>query len=911
MLFKNVEVMRKILAVTPLLFMGIAPLIAQNTGRVSGKVQDVSCAVLPGARVTLMREGSAVEDTTSKGDGSFTFVGLPFASYDLHVEANGFAAYSFAGITVNDVVGRQLTVTLRVATEEQLTVTTQTAGVSLDSDQNVDSTVLKGSDLNALSDDPDTLRTQLQALAGPAAGTNGGQIYIDGYTGGQLPPKSSILEVHVNQNPFSAEYDRIGYGRIDIVTRPGAAKFGGHLVGSYLNSALNTANPLASVQPGYQYYSFSADVTGPIAKKFSYFAAGQYWQRQNQNFLRAIDPSDLSANPRTLNQALLAPYSTANSFVRIDGQVGKHILQAQWTFLRTRRTGAGTGGLSLQEQGYSLSDTTNMLQLRDTFILSPRMLNEVSARWTRERTDQLPNSTRPSVTVQGAFLSGGNTIGRLINHQDDLEVHEYLTLTRGAHVLRAGGLARSYRIADYSNAGSNGSYLFQSLSDFRAALPYQYNATVVRNPLARLLQFDGALFVQDEWRARPNLNVSAGLRLEGQNRVHDHLNWAPRLALAWSPGSGKGTPKTVLKAAGGIFYNRFPAAQQLLTIHNNGSFQQSYVLNQPAVFDPDAPLPAALLTASPTSKPYVYTLDPGFRIARDVQMSFGIDRSFGKVELLNVSYLYTRGIHQYYANNVNAPYFDPVTYSISNSAPAVYDYQLQSGGDYRQHQFLVTSNTSYRKLTLHAVYTFNHAMTDVQGLNYFPSVAHNPSLDYGRATFTAPHQLQAFATYALPWKMSVSALAFAEAGRPYNITIGNDLTGNNQSNARPTFGTCGAANVASTKFGCLDTVPTGKGERIVPYGLGTGPANETVYLTLNRTFRFGPKASPALQPAAPRYALTVLAGATNIFNAANLGAPNGVLLSPLFGQQSNPPTGTFALSSPGNRTVYFTSYFTF
>ena len=903
--------MRNILVTTLLVFAGVAPLSGQEAGRISGKVQDVNGAVLPGARLTLMRGGSVVGDTTSTGDGSFTFAGLSFATYDMHVEASGFAAYSLANVAVTADGVKQFVVTLRAGTEEQLTVTTQTNGVSLSSDENSDATVLKASDLNALSDDPDTLRTQLQALAGPSAGSNGGQVYIDGYTGGQLPPKSSILEVHVNQNPFSAEYDRIGYGRIDIVTKPGSAKFGGHLVGSYLNSALNTANPLASVQPSYQYYSFSADVTGPISKKFSYFAAGQYWQRQNQNFLRAIDPSDASANPRTLNQALLAPYSTANSFGRIDGQVGKHILQTQWTFLRTRKTGAGTGALSLQEQGYSLSDTTNMLQLRDTVIVSPRMLNEVSARWTRERSDQLPDSTRPAVTVQGAFINGGNMMGRLTNHQDNLEVHDYLTLTRGTHVLRAGGLARTYRIADYSNAGTNGNYLFQSVSDYRAARPYQYNATVVNNPLARLFQFDGALFVQDEWRATPNLNVSAGFRLEGQNRVHDHLNWAPRLALAWSPVKGKGTPKTVLKAAGGIFYNRFSATQQLLTIHNNGIFQQSYVVSQPTVFDPNTPLPASFLAASPTSRPFIYTLDPGFRISRDVQTSLGIDHSFGKVELLNVSYLYTRGVHQYYANNVNAPSFDPLTYKLTSAPPAAYNYQLQSGGDYRQHQVIVTSNTGYRKLKLHAVYTFNHAMADAQGLNYFPSVADRPFLDYGRATFTAPHQLQAFATYALPWKLSVSALAFAEAGRPYNITIGNDLTGNNQSNARPTFGTCGAANVVNTRFGCLDTAPMGKGERIVPFGLGTGPANETVYLTLNRTFSFGPKIGQASQPTKPRYALTVLAGATNIFNAANLGAPNGVLLSPLFGQQSNPPTGTFALSSPGNRTVYFTSYFTF
>ena len=69
-----------------------------------------------------------------------------------------------------------------------------------------------------------------QALAGPAAGPNGGQIYIDGFTGGQIPPKSSIREIRVNQNPFSAEFDRIGYGRIEILTKPGSDKFSGHIL---------------------------------------------------------------------------------------------------------------------------------------------------------------------------------------------------------------------------------------------------------------------------------------------------------------------------------------------------------------------------------------------------------------------------------------------------------------------------------------------------------------------------------------------------------------------------------------------------------------------------------------------------------------------------------------------------------
>ena len=118
-------------------------------------------------------------------------------------------------------------------------------------DENGGAIVLNGSDLDALSDDPDQLQNELQALAGPAAGPNGGQIYIDGFEGGQLPPKSSIREIRINQNPFSAEFNRIGYGRIEILTKPGSDKFSGHLGVFGSTSALNTANPLVQTQPSY------------------------------------------------------------------------------------------------------------------------------------------------------------------------------------------------------------------------------------------------------------------------------------------------------------------------------------------------------------------------------------------------------------------------------------------------------------------------------------------------------------------------------------------------------------------------------------------------------------------------------------------------------------------------------------
>ena len=190
---------------------------------------DPSGAVVPGASV-ILTQGAAVLSVQSGNDGVYLFKAVPPGSYTMTVQVSGFATFTKEGVLVAPGQARQLNVPLAIAVQQQdVTVTDQNSGVSVNPDENSSALVVKGSDLDALSDDPDELQNELQALAGPAAGPSGGQIYIDGFTGGQIPPKSSIREIRVNQNPFSAEFDKIGYGRIEILTKPGSDKFSGHI----------------------------------------------------------------------------------------------------------------------------------------------------------------------------------------------------------------------------------------------------------------------------------------------------------------------------------------------------------------------------------------------------------------------------------------------------------------------------------------------------------------------------------------------------------------------------------------------------------------------------------------------------------------------------------------------------------
>ena len=227
----------------------------------------------------------------------------------------------------------------------------------------------------------------------------------------------------------------------------------------------------------------------------------------------------------------------------------------------------------------------------------------------------------------------------------------------------------------------------------------------------------------------------------------------------------------------------------------------------------------------PASIPSFYNIDPHFHAALSMQGGIGVDQQISKKVTFNVTYLFTRGVHQYLTNNVTAPEFDPSTYTVVGPLPTAYNYQFQSGGIFKQDQVIATANTQFRHLSLHGSYTFNEAKSDTQGVTYVPSVAQDPGLDYGRPGFGIRNRLFLLGTYSAPHGIILAPLLAAQSGTPYNLVIGNDLTENNQFNARPTYGVCGQPGVVSTPYGCLDTDPVGKGERIVPYGAGIGPAN--------------------------------------------------------------------------------------
>ena len=717
------------------------------------------------------------------------------------------------------------------------------------------------------------------------------------------------------------------------------------------DSAFNTSNPFLSQQPPYYLSFFDASASGPLGQKASYTLDFLQYEQQAQNVVVALSPAD---GTTTIIAAVPDPLSIINIHSGFDMQLGQNnTLQLRENYVRLSQSGQGVGALNLAQQAYRSQNEENAIQAADTWIVNSHLINETRFQWRRIRNDQLPSFFTPTVTLQGAFTTGGNALGVVQDHQDVFELQNYSTATAGKHTMRFGTRLRGYRDANLSTGNSNGTYFFASLNQYTTRTPAQYQATVISNPLARTFLFDGALFLQDDWRWKPNFTWNLGLRYEGQNHIHDHADWAPRIAFAWAPGRPVKTgPQTVIRAGYGMFYTRFtvpgtfasegsPASPSgvpfvIQGVHNNGLNQQNYVVQNPQFYDPNRAAPVGTLVGSSSSTPYIYSIDPHFHAALDMQGGIGIDQRAGKNITLNATYLFTRGVHQYFTNNVTAPLFDPSSYRLVSSAPAQYDYQFQSGGVYRQQQLILSGNVHFRRLSFNTVYTLNNARSDTNGVTSFPSVASKPGLDYGRPSFDIRSNFLLIGTYAAPHGLTFAPLLVAQSGRPYNITIGNDLTGNNQFNARPTYGQCRAADVVSTSYGCLDTNPAGKSEQIIPFGLGTGPANVSLSLRVSQVLGIGPRVRPAgaagttgggsvasqglsgnqtqakLDASAPRkYSLTLTAGAINLLNIVNLAPPNGTLLSPLFGKSQSLATGPFANAVPGNRYVFLSTAFSF
>jgi hypothetical protein len=948
-------------------FVSLGTLSAQtSSGSLHGQVTDPSGAILAQATVSVTNaDGKTVTATTNRL-GNYEFPGLLPGQYIVAVTAKGFSPNVQPSIEVTPGGVRKLDIQMAIeVSQEHVEVQGETTTVGVAPTDNAGVIVLKGKDLEALSDDPDELQSELQALAGPSAGPNGGQIYIDGFTGGELPPKSAIREIRINQNPFSAEFDKLGYGRIEILTKPGMDQYHGQFFFNEDNAVLNAANPFAGVKPAYQNEILNGNVGGPLSKKASVFFNVEQRNISDLSVVNAINPSTLTRFSQTLSN----PRRRTNLTPRLDLQLGQNnTLTVRYQFTQNKETNDLSGPLALAAQAYNVSNTEQTLQISDTQVVSPRIVNETRFQYIRDRDQQLAQNFSPTISVLGAFTNGGNNQGTVALHQDHFELQNLTTMTLGKHVLKFGGRLRTVRDASDSTSGFNGMYTFASLTAYELNQPAQYSVTMGQ-PLVRSTLFDGALFVQDDWRLRPNMTLSYGLRLEGQNEITDHVDLAPRLGFAWGLGHAKTAPKTVVRAGFGIFYDRFTDNLVLQAERFNGINQQQFTIASPDFF-PNAP---AQLSSSPGFEPTKYEIDSRVHAPYTVQNAVSVERQLTKSATLSLTYLNSRGFDQLLAVNVNTPL--PGTFPVSDAAIGLRPqgplagniFQYESEGIFRENQLITNVNVrAGSKVSLFGYYALSYANSDTAtagatgaaGMTAtmagFPSNPYNLLADYGRASFDIRHRIFLGGTIALPYALRASPFIIVSSGQPFNITQGEDLNGDSIFNDRPIFALPGAPadDVVSSPWGDFDKLAPPTNAAPIPINLGTASWTSTVNLRISKTIGFGRKLDTTAtqgprggmggggrggQGGAPggglgprglsgagggpggafgagavnrRYNLTFSVAARNLLNHLNAAPPVGNVNSPLFGLPNALAGGPFNTAS-ANRRVDLQLMFSF
>ena len=925
--------------------------LAQNTGGLRGVITDQSGALVPGVQIVITSEAGVAREVTSGPDGSYTVPGLAPGNYSVKANTIGLSQPSAANVTVSSGTSTVNIQMQLVLAGQQVTVQdTPDATVDTDPNQSAAAMVVSGDNLDSLSDDPDDLQADLVALAGPAAGSGGAQFYIDGFTAGDapLPAKSAIREIRVNQNPFSPEFDAVGFGRTEILTKPGSDKYRGQVYLNYGNDLFNSRNPYAREKAPLGLYEPGGSFGGPINRKSSFFIDVSDRRINNGSIVDAYAITPTSFTP--FSQVVTSRATRFRVSPRLDYQLSKnHTLTFRYGLTSTDTPDTGVGAFNVATRGVDQKLTEHAFQATETWVLTPAIIDESHFQFLHQHQTQESSDTDQSIIVSGAVNLGGPPNSSYYYYHHHYEFSNYVSIVHGKHSIKTGMRLRAVSIQDSSKQGFDGTWLFSSIPQYQAALlaqqtggtaPAAQYSINVGNPLVLVGQVDIGVFAGDDWRIKPNLTFSYGLRYENQTNIHDDRDYAPRLALAWAPGKAAkgGRQKTVIRLGSGIFYDRFNEQNILVAERFNGVAQQQFIQINPTTF-PNIPVF--------TKPPAEHTVDSNLKAPYVIQSAAGVERQLPRNTTLAVTWTNSHALHHYISQNINAPLAgtfqagNPI-YPFPGQGPIL---QMETAGLYNQNQIVTNLNTRVtKKISLFGYYMLNYAYSNSDGIGTYPANEYNWAGEYARASNDIRHRGTIGGSIATYWDLRLSPLITIQSGAPFNIIIPRDIYGDTVQQARPGIATNpNLPGLIQTQYGLLDPNPS-PGEKILDRNAGNGPGLFSVDLRLAKTFYFrkgvekvatpsgGAVAAPAAGPArrggiggfegqstaigdaggGRNYNLTFSVSARNLLNHTNPGGIIGTLGSPLFGQSNQIAGGLGAFAgNASNRRLEFQARFGF
>src|ERR1700722_17942730 len=948
--------------------------VAAQPATLHGVITDESGAVVPQATVSLTASGKVVRSAVSGRDGVYSLSNLSAGKFTVEATAPDLSLAH--PMTIEIKPGAQaLDLKLSVVTKvEKVTVEdTGAPALNTSASSNASGLVITGADLEALSDDPDDLLADLQALAGPSAGPSGGSLFIDGFSGGEMPPKAPLRDVRINKNPFSPEYDKLGYGRIEILTKPGYDKYRAQVDYNLGTEWWNSRNPYAAEKAPFLLNEFEGNAGGPLGKRTSFTVDAQRNMVDNGTIVNAVGLSSaLAIEP--VSEIFKMPQVFTRVSTRVDHQLSeKQTLTVRYAITHATVGGTGIGNFNLIPLGYNFPYTNQTLQAGDTMVFGT-IVNETRFQFYRSATQMIADTTGPETLVLGSFNTGGSPVGHTSDAQNNYEFQNYTWVVKGAHVMRFGVRLRGQTDANISPQNFNGTFTFggrlapvldannqptgaitqiTSIEAYRRTLDFEQlglNAAQIRTLGGGATQFtigagtaalgvhqvDAGIFYGDEWRVRPNLTLNLGLRYETQTNISDHRDWAPRIGFAWAPfGSAKNPrPKTVLRGGFGMFYDRFALANTLTAARYNGIVEQSYTVGNPDFY----PVVPGISPPPASAVPQVIQkVDSNLRAPYILQSAITLERQLSRTTTLAATYTNSHGDHILRSLDINAPFPGSGVFPYGSPNPI---FLMTSSAIYNQNQIITNvSSKMNQSISLCGFYVFNTAMSNAAGLGPFPANPYNYAGEYGPAATDIRHRVTFGGTFNFRWNVRLSPYLVMQSGAPFDITAGSDLFGTTLFNGRPGIAADPTkAGLIDTKYGLLDPNPA-SGEALLPRNDGRSPAQITMNLRVGKAFGFGerkeskssggPGSMAGNAQAASgrglgsiigaptsgyRYTMSVSMSIRNLLNHVNPGPIVGDITSPLFGrsnQIAGGPNGEGFYETANNRRLEMQIRFTF
>jgi hypothetical protein len=794
-------------------------------------------------------------------------------------------------------------------------------------------------------------------------------------TAGVRPPVDAIQEFEVLTGTPEAAHGRQAASQVSVVMKSGTNQRQGTAYTFIRSGALDAKNyfaPRNEPDPEYRRTQSGFSIGGPVVRDRTFFFADYEATRADEGVTRiATVPTEAarSALPAFLThpvgRAIAGLYPTPNRpgstgnyvtsptqrdhtdhfDVRSDTAFGTTFdVMARYSFADRRlfEPFSGPGFSLLPGYGNDVARRGQNLVVGATHILSPSVLNEsrigfnrVSAgvfpeqgsavnravglpeRWTNSRDAGLS-----LITVSGFSPLGHEYNNPQSGTTNTVHLADTLTWTAGNHLVKAGFDSRFIAQNAFRDVQARGTLTFTGaftgspLVDLLSGLPTFTTLATVDNP-QRLRTESYALFIQDSYRIRPNLTVSAGLRYDvtsppvdvddratlynpetgnlqpvgtaGLPRAGydgDRNNWAPRLGAAWTLDREE---RTVLRGAYGVHYNHSALAP------SEGLYFSAPYFNFTAYFT--SPLGLVTLTDPfPRNFP-IPTPNPAFGFQRDLETPYlhefnvTLQRQLGATRVGEVAYVGSRGRNLVAARDVNQP--RPSTAPVNlRPDPRFADITLlesRARSEFDSFQARFQQRYSFG-CTMLVAYTLGQSIDDASGFftsagdPNFPQDSGNLAAEWGRSSFDVRHRFAVSFSYDLPFDFTISGIVQMQSGRPLTVGLLPEIDNSNTGRSSLGFGSNDRPNVSGSA--ALDDPGPNRWFDTSAFSLpafGTfgnagrnlleGPGYQNVNLALLKQLRL-----------TDRTRLQLRAEAFNLLNRVNFDLPDNFFGSPTFGQ---------------------------